>query len=97
MLQAFKNRDEGATIAEVREFLAEHGIVKSYHGTMVLLSSRTYLGEIHFKDRVNLEAQEPIIPRDLFERVQRLSIPRGRQPKSQTSGSRAARDVKVLR
>ena len=83
VLQAFEKRDGGATIAEVRAFLAENNIERSYHGTMVLLSSRIYLGEIHFKDRVNLEAHEPIIPRDLFERVQRLSVPRGPKPKSE--------------
>jgi site-specific DNA recombinase len=82
VLQAFEQRDQGTTIQEIRLFLREHGIERSYHGVQTMLSSRLYLGEIHFGKLKNLEAHEPIVPRPLFDRVQRTKVPRGRRPKS---------------
>ena len=83
IVKAFKMRDAGATIQAVREYLAEHGVQRSYHGTTHLLRDHIYLGEIHFKDRVNLTAHQAIIDRSLFERVQRIAVPRGRRAKSE--------------
>ena len=80
--KAFAMRADGATIAAVREFLASKGIERSYHGTSSLLSSRVVLGEIHFGNLVNLEAHEPIVDRDVWQRVQKMSVPRGRKAKS---------------
>ncbi len=49
-----------------------------------MLRSRMYLGEIHFGDLHNTRAHEPIIEdRALFERVQRRTVSRGRQAKSE--------------
>jgi Recombinase zinc beta ribbon domain len=49
-----------------------------------MLRSRMYLGEIHFGDLHNLNAHEPIIKDGaLFERVQRRTVSRGRQAKSE--------------
>jgi site-specific DNA recombinase len=83
MVEAFKMRSKGATVQSIRDYLAAHGIARSYHGVLSLLASRVYLGEIHFKDRANLEAHKPIIDRDVFERVQKVSSPRGRRAKSE--------------
>jgi hypothetical protein len=58
-----------------------------------LLASRVVLGEIHFGALVNLHAHEPIIDRDLFAAVQRMKVPRGRQPRS----DRLLARLKVLR
>lgn len=80
--RAFVLRAEGATIAEAREHLGAHGIDRSYHGVQALLSSRIYLGEIHFGKLVNLTAHEPLIHRALWERVQRATSQRGMRPKS---------------
>lgn len=80
--RAFKLRAQQTTLRDVRAFLRSHGIERSYHGVQSLLSNRIYLGEIHFGKLVNLEAHEPIIDRDLFERVQRVKVPRGRRPQS---------------
>jgi DNA invertase Pin-like site-specific DNA recombinase len=80
--EAFEMRADGATVAEVRTFFASRGIERSYHGVTSLLASRVMLGEIHFGDLVNLTAHEPIVDRDLWQRVQRVSTPRGRKPKS---------------
>jgi DNA invertase Pin-like site-specific DNA recombinase len=56
----------------------------SISGVASMLRSRMYLGEIHFGQWHNARAHEPIIKdRALFERVQRRTVPRGRQAKSE--------------
>ena len=81
--RAVELRAGGATFAQIREHLSRHGIVLSYHGTMTLIKSRVLLGEIHFGDLVNLQAHEPIVDRETWQRAQRASVPRGRKPKSE--------------
>ena len=59
-----------------------------------------YLGEIHFGELHNPSAHEPIIEvRGLFERVQRRTVLRGRQAKSERLLARlgvfALRDLPV--
>jgi tRNA(Ile2) C34 agmatinyltransferase TiaS len=64
--------------------LAEHGVERSISGVESMLRSRVYLGEIHFGELHNLTAHEPIIKdRAVFERVQRRTVSRGRQAKSE--------------
>ncbi len=75
-------RAERIPISRIRAMLKSHGIDRSFRGMQVMLASRTYLGEVHFGELANLEAHEPIIDRDLFEQVQRILVPRGRQAKS---------------
>jgi DNA invertase Pin-like site-specific DNA recombinase len=87
--EAFRMRADGATIRDVRAFLHEHGIERSYHGMQALLASRVVLGELHFGNfRPNLEAWEPIVDRGLWERVQRVRVARGRRPRSERLLSR---------
>lgn len=81
--RAVELRAEGATFAQIREYLRRQGIDLSYHGTMTLIKSRVLLGEIHFGDLVNLQAHDPIVDRDIWQRAQRASVPRGRKPKSE--------------
>ena len=82
-MQAFRRRDLGASLVEIQALLAEHGIERSISGVASMLGSRMYLGEIHFGELHNLNAHEPIIKdRGLFERVQRRTVSRGRQAKS---------------
>jgi DNA invertase Pin-like site-specific DNA recombinase len=84
VVQAFKRRDRGASLVEIQAWLAEHGIERSISGVASMLRSRMYLGEIHFGQLQNLNAHEPIIKdRALFERVQRRTVSRGRQAKSE--------------
>jgi DNA invertase Pin-like site-specific DNA recombinase len=84
VVQAFKRRDRGASLVEIQALLAEHGIERSISGVASMLRSRMYLGEIHFGDLHNTGAHEPIIKdRALFERVQRRTVSRGRQAKSE--------------
>lgn len=81
---AFRMRAEGETIADIRDYLRANGIRRSYHGVGHMLASRIYLGEINFGDYTpNLTAHPPIIDLDLWQRVQAVSIPRGRRAKSE--------------
>jgi DNA invertase Pin-like site-specific DNA recombinase len=84
VVQAFRRRDRGASLVEIQAWLAEKGIERSISGVESLLRSRMYLGEIHFGHLHNLNAHDPIIKdRALFERVQRRTVSRGRQAKSE--------------
>ena len=80
--QAFDRRRDGATIREVRAFLQANGIDRTFGAVRRLLSSKIYLGEIHFGSLVNLEAHEPIIERDVWTCVQRTIVSAGRKTKS---------------
>ena len=74
----------GASLVEIQALLAENGIERSISGVASMLRSRMYLGEIHFGELHNTHAHEPIIKdRGLFERVQRRTVSRGRQAKSE--------------
>jgi site-specific DNA recombinase len=74
--------DEGATIATVREYLRGHGIKRSYHGTQALLKSRMLLGELRFGDLVNEDAFPAIVDPETWQKLERVSLPRGRRAKS---------------
>lgn len=80
---AFDLRLQGATIAEVRRFLAAGGVLRSYHGVQAMLGSPLYVGELRFGDLVNRTAHEPIVSRDVWEAVQRMRGVRGRRPPSE--------------
>lgn len=80
---AFRLRaDEGWTIKEVREFLRGHGVERSYHGVQSLLGSSLLVGEMKFGTRGNESVCEPIVDRDVWERVQGARVPRGRRGSS---------------
>lgn len=82
--EAFAMRDAGRSVEEVRVFLAEHGVERTYGGVQVMLRSRVYIGEIHVRGLApNLSAHEPIVEREVFERVQRMRSTRGRRAKSE--------------
>jgi hypothetical protein len=69
---------------EIQAWLAEHGIERALSGVAWMLRSRMYLGEIRFGELHNPQAHEPIVKdRALFERVQRRTVSRGRQAKSE--------------
>jgi DNA invertase Pin-like site-specific DNA recombinase len=86
--QAFALRATGATIAEARAHLAAHGVALTYPRVRGLFASRVVLGEIYFGALVNLTAHPPIVERELWERVQRVSVPRGVRPTSERLLSR---------
>ena len=51
--EAFQLRAGGATIMDVREYLREHGIERSFHGVQALLASRHRPRRAHFGALVN--------------------------------------------
>jgi DNA invertase Pin-like site-specific DNA recombinase len=81
--RAFEMRADGESMTAIRKMLKKaHGVERSHRGVQVMLANRIYLGELHFGKLVNLAACEPIIGRELWNRVQRMVIPRGPQPAS---------------
>lgn len=88
---AFALRADGQSIAEVRAHLVARGVIISYGQVKGMFASRLVLGEIHFgRLAPNLHAHPPIVERDLWERVQRVSAPRGRQVASERLLARLA-------
>ena len=81
--EAFERRARGATVIEVRGFLREHGIERSYHGVQSLLGSRIVLGELRFGESMNPSAHPAIVDARTWQTVQRMRAPRGRRPKSE--------------
>jgi Recombinase/Resolvase, N terminal domain len=81
--EAFQLRADGATIDEVRAYLAEHGYVRTYRAVQRLLKSPLYVGEIRYGTYVN---DDPgfgaIVEREVWEKVQAMRSPRGRHSKS---------------
>jgi DNA invertase Pin-like site-specific DNA recombinase len=83
MQEAFQMRADGAKITEVREFLREKGLKRTYHSVHELLHSPVYVGELHFGELVNTKAWGPIIDRATWRKVQRMKVPSGRRAKSE--------------
>lgn len=79
--QAFRMRAKGATVAKVREHLAKHDILRSYHGTVSLLASRQAIGEIRVGEHVG--TVPALIDRGTFDRAQRQTPPRGPRARSE--------------
>jgi DNA invertase Pin-like site-specific DNA recombinase len=80
---AFRLRAKGATVMEVREYLRERGIERSFHGVQALLGSRLVLGELRFGETVNTASHPAIVDPDVWQAVQRMRSPRGRRAKSE--------------
>jgi DNA invertase Pin-like site-specific DNA recombinase len=81
--EAVRLRVEGATIAHVRDYLRKHRIQRSYHGVQALFKSRMLLGELRFGDLLNEDAFPAVIDAETWQRLQRVSVPRGRRAKSE--------------
>jgi len=79
---AVRMRLAGATIAAVRSYLDTHRVKLSYHGAQSLFSSRLLLGELHFGSMVNEAAFPPVVDVETWQRLQRVSVPRGPRAKS---------------
>jgi DNA invertase Pin-like site-specific DNA recombinase len=83
VVDAFDLRAGGATAKKVRAMLAERGIKRSLAGVRQMFASRVYVGELHAGNHTpNLSAHPAIVDRDVFDRVQRMSVPAGRNTKS---------------
>ena len=76
VLEAFKRYNEGSTMKELVDYLAENG-VKNVYGEQLnfnsvqrMLKNRRYIGEYSFRDIVIPDGIPAIIPQVLFDRVQ---------------------------
>jgi DNA invertase Pin-like site-specific DNA recombinase len=76
---AFELRAQRASWAEIRTYLAGHGIKRSNGGVRHMLLDRVYLGELHYGEHENLHAHPGIIDPDLFALVGRTVTTGGRQ------------------
>lgn len=83
MREAVRMRLDGATIAAVRDYLRKNRVRLSYHGVQSLFSSRLLLGELHFGSMENLRAFPEVIDSETWQRLQRVSVSRGRRAKSE--------------
>jgi hypothetical protein len=76
VLEMFRMYDDGRPLKKIAEWLNSKGI-RSSHGKSirvnsmaVMLHNRKYIGEYRHSDTVNPDAIPPIVPKDLFDRVQ---------------------------
>ena len=83
MREAISMRLDGVTISDIRDYLRKHRVRLSYHGVQSLFSSRLLLGELRFGSMVNEGAFSPVIDIETWQRLQRVSVPRGRRAKSE--------------
>jgi DNA invertase Pin-like site-specific DNA recombinase len=84
MREAFEMRAAGATLRAISDYLRAHGIDRQPSAVRKMLANRVYLGEVHHgKQLPNLEAHDAIVSKDLFDRVQRKTLPGGRQARSE--------------
>ena len=74
--EAFERRARKESVNSIRAFLAQHGIHRTYAGVVELFTLTAYVGEVRFGKLVNPTAHEPIVSRELFDRVQRVRVPR---------------------
>lgn len=76
VLKAFQMYDEGKSTTEIRDWLNQNCIKNTKGGAMTLnsvrhlLNNRRYIGEYAFGDIVVPNGIPPIVPVELFERVQ---------------------------
>jgi site-specific DNA recombinase len=82
VLEAFEMRARGETFQAIRDYLAKHGIERTPPAVRKMLANRVYLGEVSHGKLQNLKAHKPIVDRELFARVQRRTLPGGRQARS---------------
>ena len=77
MLEAFQRYDNGDKMVEIVNFLNDKGVRNMLGGKMThssvntMLKNRRYIGELSFRDIVVPDAIPVIVPKDLFDRVQK--------------------------
>ncbi len=77
VLEAFQRYDNGDKMVEIVNFLNDKGVRNMLGGKMThssvntMLKNRRYIGELSFRDIVVPDAIPAIVPKDLFDRVQK--------------------------
>lgn len=96
VLDVFKRYDEGNTMKEIRDYMNSRGITNTrglpinYGNIQHMLSNRRYIGEYAYREIVLPNAITPIVPTELFERVQE------RMAKNQKAPARAKAEEEYL-
>ena len=86
MLEAFQQYDNGERMVEIVNFLNDKGVRNMQDGKMThssvntMLKNRRYIGELSFRDIVVPDAIPAIVPKDLFDRVQKRMEKNKRAP-----------------
>ena len=76
VLEAYKRYADGATMTQIRDWLNAQGVTNkrglpmNYNSVQLMLHNRRYIGEFRFRDIVIPTDIAPIVPKELFERVQ---------------------------
>ena len=77
VLETFQRYDNGDKMVEIVNFLNDKGVRNMLGGKMThssvntMLKNRRYIGELSFRDIVVPDAIPVIVPKDLFDRVQK--------------------------
>ena len=77
VLEAFQRYDNGDKMVEIVNFLNDKGVRNMLGGKMThssvntMLKNRRYIGELSFRDIVVPDAIPVIVPKELFDRVQK--------------------------
>ena len=86
VLEIFTMYADGKTVKEIVDYLDEKNI-KSYRGGKMninavqrILSNRRYIGEYKFREVVVPDCIPPLVPKELFERVQKLLVKNKKAP-----------------
>ena len=86
VLEAFQQYDNGERMVEIVNFLNDKGVRNMQDGKMThssvntMLKNRRYIGELSFRDIVVPDAIPAIVPKDLFDRVQKRMDKNKRAP-----------------
>lgn len=76
ILEAYKRYADGATMTQIKDWLNEQGVSSkrgmpmNYNNVQLLLHNRRYIGEFRYRDIVVPMGIPPIVPKELFDRVQ---------------------------
>ena len=86
VLEAFQRYDNGDKMVKIVNFLNDKGVRNMQGGKMThssvntMLKNRRYIGELSFRDIVAPDAIPAIVPKDLFDRVQKRMDKNKRAP-----------------
>ena len=86
VLEAFQRYDNDDKMVEIVNFLNDKGVRNMLGGKMThssvntMLKNRRYIGELSFRDIVVPDAIPAIVPKDLFDRVQKRLAKNKRAP-----------------
>ena len=79
--ECFRLRARGATIQQIRSFLRERGVERSYRQVQIMFELELYLGQMRDGDQISDNTHSPLVDLALFRQAQQVKITRGRNPR----------------